>query len=55
MSAETQLIVAIRSPAGQKQRRDAIRETWGKAFLEHGAQVFFCGIWGDCSTKQPTT
>jgi len=37
----TKLIVAIRSPSQMKERRKAVRESWGKAFVDHGAEVFF--------------
>tara|TARA_R110002110_G_C13376119_1_gene710659 strand:+ start:51 stop:1466 length:1416 start_codon:yes stop_codon:yes gene_type:complete len=37
----TRLVVAIRSPLWAKDRREAIRKTWGGAFKEHGVEVFF--------------
>ena len=38
---ETKLIVCIRSPLQMDKRREAIRKTWGKSFVEHGAEVLF--------------
>jgi len=35
------LIVSIKSSPKFAGRQEAIRETWGKAFIEHGAEVFF--------------
>jgi len=35
------LITCIRSPVGQKKRRDMIRSTWGKDFVSQGCEVFF--------------
>jgi len=35
------LIVSIKSSPKFIGRQEAIRETWGKAFIEHGAEVFF--------------
>lgn len=49
----TKLVVAIRSPTDKKDRRDAIRETWGKDFSDLGANVFFI-LSGDPQIISPT-
>ena len=35
------LIVSIKSSPKHQGRQEAIKDTWGKAFIEHGAEVFF--------------
>ena len=35
------LIVSIKSSPKFTGRQEAIKETWGKAFVDHGAEVFF--------------
>lgn len=35
------LIVCVRSPRSAKERRLAIKETWGSDFLRHGCELFF--------------
>jgi len=50
--AITKLVVAIRSPLKQGVRRSAIRETWGKDFLELGFEVFFV-VSGDPKITKP--
>ena len=38
---DPKLIVAIRSPLQMDDRRAAIRDTWGKDFIDQGAEVLF--------------
>tara|TARA_Y100001934_G_C12309017_1_gene753946 strand:- start:1056 stop:1739 length:684 start_codon:yes stop_codon:yes gene_type:complete len=53
MNENTKLVVAVRSPQQMGERRNAIRQTWGKDFLNAGADLFFV-IAGDAQITEPT-
>jgi hypothetical protein len=38
---DIKLLVSIKSSPRHHKRQDAIRQTWGQSFIDHGAEVFF--------------